>query len=674
MHNYDRFSKARELFLALIVALGLLSLIGTSSALAQDVGPQAEGLPTDQIILKYKSGSATASTQADTVSAVAPSPTDDMERLSAAAGIHLEYARAMSGDAHVLRLPEKLSLEQVQAISQQLMTLPEVEYAEPDQIMQPTLTPNDPLYGNQWHYSGTYGIKAPAAWDITTGSSSIVAAVADTGITNHADLSGRTVPGYDFIADTFVANDGDGRDSDPSDPGDWTSANECYPGSPARNSSWHGTHVAGTIGAASNNNLGVAGINWNSKILPVRVLGKCGGYISDIADGMRWAAGLAVSGVPANSYPAKVINLSLGGSGSCGTTYQSAIDAITAAGAVVVVSAGNSTADASGFRPANCNNVITVAATNRVGSRAYYSNFGSVVEISAPGGAQSFANDPNGVLSTLNTGTTVPVADTYIYYQGTSMAAPHVTGVVSLLFSRNPNLTPTQVLQTLQTTAQLFPGGSTCDTSICGAGIVNAAAAVNSIGLQTFTDVPTSHWAYSWIESLYAAGVTGGCATNPLRYCPNDQVKRSEMAKFLLKGEHGGAYAPPAGTGTRFTDVPLSYWAVNWIEQLAAEGITTGCNPPVNTQYCPDSFVKRSEMAVFLLRGEHGGAYAPPAGTGTRFTDVPLAYWAVNWIEQLAAEDITTGCNPPTNTLYCPDSNVTRAEMAVFLVRTFDLP
>jgi serine protease len=150
----------------------------------------------------------------------------------------------------------------------------------------------------------------------------VVVAVLDTGITEHAEFSGMTVPGYDFISDVWTANDGDGRDADPRDPGDWVARNACYRGSPPSDSSWHGTHTAGTIGAASNNAMGVAGINWGVKILPVRVLGRCGGYTSDIADGMRWSAGLSVTGVPANANPAKVLNLSLGGSGSCGTTMQ----------------------------------------------------------------------------------------------------------------------------------------------------------------------------------------------------------------------------------------------------------------------------------------------------------------------------------------------------------------
>jgi len=175
-------------------------------------------------------------------------------------------------------------------------------------------------------------------------------------------------------------------------------------------------------------------------------LGKCGGYVSDIADGMRWSAGLAVPGVPNNANPAKVENISLGGNGACDTTYQDAINAITAAGTTVVVSAGNSSADASGFCPANCSGVITVAATDRNGSLSYYSNYGSTMEINAPGGAQSYTNDPNGALSTPNTDTQEPLADTYTYYQGTSMAAPHVTGLVSLLYSLDPLLTPAQVL------------------------------------------------------------------------------------------------------------------------------------------------------------------------------------------------------------------------------------
>jgi subtilisin family serine protease len=463
-------------FLALLAPLGLQAnasatageprLLGTP-----DAADKLEGIPTNQIIIQFVD-------EGENGRAVAAA--DRAAQLSAAAGISLTYFRPMSGDAHVWQLPEAMPLADVERISADLAVLDEVVYAEPDRIKQivdrPTriladlsLTPNDPGYADQWHYSGTYGIKAPAAWNTTTGSASTVVAVLDTGILPHSDLAGRKVAGYDFISNVTAANDGNGRDSNPADPGDWCGGFD---------SSWHGTHVAGTIGAATNNGIGVAGINWNAKILPVRVLGKCGGSTSDIIDGMRWAAGLSVTGVPNNANPAKVLNLSLGGDGSCSVTEQNAINAIVNAGATIVVAAGNSNENANNSSPGNCNNVITVAATNRNGNRAPYSNFGNVVEISAPGGDTS-GSAVNGVLSTLDSGATAPLNDNvYAYYQGTSMAAPHVAGVASLVLAVYPTLTPAQMNQHLRATVTPFPGGSSCNTSICGAGIVNAQLAV----------------------------------------------------------------------------------------------------------------------------------------------------------------------------------------------------
>lgn len=411
-------------------------------------------------------------------------------RLSQAAGeglgrdFPLTFVREMSGEAIVTALPEALPEEQAQVLLERLAALPEVEYAEPDYLRMIAVTPNDTHYARQWSLFspgwGNYGINAPAAWDITTGSSDIVVAVIDTGITYHFDLQGRIAPGYDFISDSWTANDGGGRDSDPTDPGDWVNPGDCYSGSPAMSSSWHGTHVAGTIGAATNNAAGVAGVNWTSRILPVRVLGRCGGYVSDIADAMRWAAGLAVPGAPANPNRAQVLNLSLSGAGACSATEQSAINAVTAAGSTVVVAAGNEAVDASGYSPASCSGVITVAATERYGWLAPYSNYGTTVELSAPGGDTQYGSVlADGVLSTLNSGLRGPVADTYAYYQGTSMATPHVAGTASLLYSLIPALTPAQAAQIMQTTATAFPGGSNCNTTLCGSGIVNAGAAVS---------------------------------------------------------------------------------------------------------------------------------------------------------------------------------------------------
>lgn len=449
--------------------------------LGPDPGPVPLVSGTNQIIVQYL---ALGAAPRSGVSGGGQLTAAQVDALSAAAMVELDYVRPMSGGSHVLRLPQPLPEEQVNTIAQRLLGAPGVAHAEADALMYPHLVPSDPLYPQQWHYYELPGgVNAPVAWDFFANPA--VVAVLDTGATYHPDLLGRYVPGYDMIWDPVVANDGDGRDPDASDPGDWVTVVESSPFCPARNSSWHGTHVAGTIGA-SLNGVGGVGLHWLSFILPVRVLGKCGGYLSDIADGIIWAAGLPVPGVPQTAFPARVINMSLGGGGGCGTTYQNAIDAAVAQGTAVVVSAGNSNADASQFRPANCNNVITVAATNRAADRAYYSNFGATVEIAAPGGEMSFAGDPNGVLSTLNTGTTVPQAPSYAFYQGTSMAAPHVSGIAALLYGRNPTITPAALLQLLQETARPFPPGSTC-TGICGAGIVDAGRAVAGAVLTTPT-------------------------------------------------------------------------------------------------------------------------------------------------------------------------------------------
>lgn len=436
-------------------------------------------IPTDRLIIKYRDNVIQPGISG-------PASENRMRALSTTAGLEVSYVRAMSGNAHILKLRERLSASQLERIAARITAMPDVEYAEPDYILNPALAPNDTYYAMQWHYFEPYGINLPSAWDITTGSSDIRIAMLDTGITDHPDLNGRWVGGYDFISDVMMANDGNGRDSDPRDPGDWITSAESssgyFSGCYVENSSWHGTHVAGTIGAATNNGIGVSGVNWTSQIVPVRVLGKCGGYMSDIVDGMRWAAGLTVGGVPANPHPARVLNLSLGGGGSCGTTLQNAIAAVNAAGAVIIAAAGNSNANlnTNNYVPANCSGVITVAATNRAGNRAFYSNYGSTVEISAPGG-EYFPSSQYGILSTTNSGLTAPSAGTYAYYSGTSMAAPHVAGVVSLMLSVDPTLTFNQVVEILQNTARAFPTGSGCTTSTCGSGIVDAAAALSAV-------------------------------------------------------------------------------------------------------------------------------------------------------------------------------------------------
>ena len=424
---------------------------------------------TDRLILRYKPGTA----------AFARADAQAMARAHEAvqrAGVQMRYLRTNAFGAHVMKLDRLLDVAEVQALARAVAAAdPDVEFAEPDRRLHVLFTPNDTSYNLQWHYyEATAGLNAPPAWDKSTGSG-ITVAVIDTGYRPHADLAANIVGGYDFIGDTFVANDGNGRDSDAKDPGDWVAANECGYAHAAQNSSWHGTHVAGTIAAVTNNASGVAGVAFNAKVVPARVLGKCGGYTSDIADAITWASGGSVSGVPANANPARVINMSLGGSGSCDSTTQSAINGARSRGTVVVVAAGNSNANASNFTPANCSGVVTVAAVGRTGSKAYYSNYGSVVDVAAPGGDMS-GGQANGVYSTLNAGTTTPGADSYAYYQGTSMATPHVVGVVALMLAKNSALTPDQVESMLKSTARAFPGN--CNQ--CGAGIVNASAAVDA--------------------------------------------------------------------------------------------------------------------------------------------------------------------------------------------------
>lgn len=419
-----------------------------------------------QIIVKYRNSALTSKTEETAIG-------DRLRMLGQRRGFLLKRLRTMATGAEVVHVDRDLDRSELAATLSELRADPRVLYAEEDRVMHALAVPNDSRYSEQWYlYEATAGIRAPTAWDISTGSG-VTIAVLDTGYRPHADLGAAIVGGYDFISSTSN-NDGNGRDADASDPGDYNSAGQCGTNSAASNSSWHGTHVAGIAAARTNNALGVAGVAYNASILPVRVLGRCGGVTSDIADAIIWASGGSVSGVPANPYPAKVINLSLGGSGACDTTTQAAINSARSRNTTVVVAAGNANADTANFSPASCAGVITVASVGRAGGRAYYSNYGNSVEIAAPGGDQQ-SGTANGILSTLNSGATSSGADSYAYYQGTSMAAPVVTGVAALLYAQTPTLIPDQVLAKLQTTARPFP--ASC--SGCGSGIVDATAALN---------------------------------------------------------------------------------------------------------------------------------------------------------------------------------------------------
>lgn len=427
--------------------------------------------------------------------------------LSTRIGLTLRSGRSLDSQSEVLHATGISSAD----LASRLSTQADIEYAVPDRLRTIRSLPNDPLYAGQWHLQSTEAaaIRANLAWDITTGSSNVVIAFVDTGVRyDHPDLTTKLLPGYDFISDAPNAGDGDGRDADASDPGDYVSAADtsnaeltglCGPLT-QQSSSWHGTRVAGILSAASNNSIGIAGTSWGAKLLPVRVLGKCGGFDSDIIAGMRWAGGLSVPGVPDNPNPAKIINLSLGGSGFCSAPYSSAISDLTAKGVLVVVAAGNESGAVD--VPGNCPGVLAVAGVRNNGVKVGYSSFGPEISISAPAG--NCINTSGACLysieTTTNSGTTIPATNTYTdqynYNIGTSFSAPQVAGVAALMLSANPSLSPADLISRIKNSARAFPADLTlsacpdnpttyanidqcnCTTSTCGAGLLNAQAAV----------------------------------------------------------------------------------------------------------------------------------------------------------------------------------------------------
>ncbi|MBO9739049.1 S8 family serine peptidase [Xanthomonas axonopodis pv. begoniae] len=457
--------RPRHRALCILGASALTSLLLATPAFAGDVylGGLATAQTHQKFIVTYKDGSSALSSPSVLTSSLRTAA----RALPAKAGkpLGLNSVRRLAVGPELVQADRALDRAEAETLMRQLAADPNVQSVEVDQMLYPTLTPNDSRLSEQWAFGTTNaGLNIRSAWDKSTGAN-VVVAVIDTGIVSHPDLDANILPGYDFISDATAARDGNGRDNNPADEGDWNSTSGCT----TSNSSWHGTHVAGTVAAVTNTTTGVAGTAFNAKVVPVRVLGRCGGSLSDIADAIIWASGGTVSGVPANPNAAEVINMSLGGGGTCSSTMQSAINGAVSRGTTVVVAAGNSAANVSGSLPANCANVIAVAATTSAGAKASYSNYGSGIDVSAPG---------SGILSTLNSGTTTPGNASYASYNGTSMAAPHVAGVVALVQSVAPTtLTPAAVETLLKNTARALPGA--CSGG-CGAGIVDADAAVTA--------------------------------------------------------------------------------------------------------------------------------------------------------------------------------------------------
>ena len=508
----------------------------------------ADATVSARVIVKFKASTAT---QALSVKADTLAVPRHAQALSQRIGLALTDGRALDSHTQVVHA-QGLSSAQLAA---RLAQDSEVEYAVVDQRRQISVAPNDPLYAagqtastpavGQWYLraptaSVLAAINAEGAWAKANGAG-VVVAVLDTGVRfDHPDLTTKLYPGYDFISDAPTANDGDVRDSDASDPGDWVSSADVaaggnFTGCTAEDSSWHGTQTAGLIGAATNNGIGMAGVGGDVMVLPLRVLGKCGGFDSDIIAAMNWAVGVAVPGVPANTHPAKVLNLSLGsapvGASDC-VAYDPAIATANAKGAIVVVSAGN---DGLVINvPAKCSGAIAVAGVRHAGTKVGYSSLGPQASISAPagncvtttGGPCQFA-----LLTTTNSGTTVPATNTYSNALnpslGTSFSAPMVAGTAALMFSAQPGMTPANVLAALQGSARTFPNSSTdstvsackapsataqdecfCTATTCGAGLLDASAAVAGASLGVQARVTLSNEAPSPSQLITLSGAS----------------------------------------------------------------------------------------------------------------------------------------------------------------------
>ncbi|MCC7328163.1 MAG: S8 family peptidase [Burkholderiales bacterium] len=405
---------------------------------------------------------------------VTPDWTPLLGRLGARIGMPLKLERQI-GSISVLSVSFDQSASTLAQFAQLLQEDPEVQYADPVKRAYPKAAPNDPLYPRQWPLHGAQGgINLETAWTLQPNATGITVAVIDTGILPHPDLVDRVLPGYDFISDPGRARDGNERDPDPRDEGDWSDGN-C---GAKYDSFFHGLFVAGLIGANTNNDIGIAGVADGVRILPVRVLGACGGTFEDVLEGMLWASGVPIAGVPKNTTPARVLNLSLGGFGACDQALQEAIDDALAMGSVVVVSAGNETRNVSDFTPANCSGVIAVGAHDAQGGLTSYSNYGRRIDLTAPGGTLPLTDL---IVSLSNNGTTVPQDPDYGYAAGTSFSAPLVSGTAALMLARDPLLTSGRVFDIITGTTRNFPVGSKCTVpNLCGSGMLDSGAAIGS--------------------------------------------------------------------------------------------------------------------------------------------------------------------------------------------------
>lgn len=481
--------RSKHIGLGFVIGLSLLSTSAPGQAQTFATN-QTTASSTDRFILKIK----------DSVE-LGAKPT--VRRLEKESEILTEILQANRSEAtwlragtlgtHVLRWSNTVRTSDRESMLNRLRSDPRVEFAETDLPINGMALPNDVNFASQWALQSTpnrAGARFDKAWDLVKGSSSVIVAVVDTGVRyDTPELSGRLLAGYDFISDPTTSGDGDGRDSDPSDMGDWVSqadkSNSSFADCPVANSTWHGTFIAGQIAGVTQNLQGISAGDWNAKILPVRVSGKCRAFASDMYDGMLWSAGVEVPGVPINPTPATIINVSLGAPVSCSNLAQTVVNRIKGAGALVVSSGGNGGGES--YLPANCTGVMSVGAVDRDGTRAFYSAIGSSVDIAAPGGYY------NGLLGVGNSGDQGPESPRTVSKTGTSFASPLVAAAAALVKAANPALNADQIQAILLANTQPFmivtgekcvpgQGKAVCDCSVgvCGAGMLDAYAAVRA--------------------------------------------------------------------------------------------------------------------------------------------------------------------------------------------------
>ena len=571
MARMSRLLSAVSLGIAATAAVAAVTIATEYAPVRKAPTHRAESAINARVIVKFKEGATGRSTIASTTSFGATGP-QKASLLGSRLGLALTDGRILGERTQVLKASGMTS----SALASAIAADSEVEWVEVDHKRYVQAVVDDPRYPDNLSISvaptgpasGQWYLRAPGidasgrnvissiniepAWAITHGSSAVVIADIDTGITQHPDLDSKMLTGYDFIADIPTANDGSARDTDPSDPGDYVTAAEnsqktgnvkgpffgCNDNGTgaavAENSSWHGTQTASILGAATNNATGMAGTGYNTQVLALRALGKCGGFDSDIIAAAQWGGGIAVSGVPTNAHPARVINMSLGATGACTQAYTDALTALRDKGVIVVAAAGNDAGLPVGT-PANCKPatnsadqltpvVIAVAALRHAGTKVGFSDIGPEVTISAPGG--NCINTGSGapclypIVTALNSGATTPVANGGTYSDGlnnvslgTSFSTPMVAGTVALMLSTNPNLTNLEVSRVLQHTANAFPSLSDtspqppvctapsasneqdeciCTTSTCGAGMLNAGSAVATAQALLTATAPTA--------------------------------------------------------------------------------------------------------------------------------------------------------------------------------------